>query len=158
MKRHESQSMREGCREIARGQLCDGVGEVEEVSHSGEEMETGTKKSRKIRRIWAHRCVHYAPYYSSDTLGHTELSGRLSYMRVTSVWPVFLCEYHNVSNNPLCPHRSTREQYQPNYSPISIEPECHIRHIKQPRFVFSAYSEKCVTCIVKCQNECNLWC
>lgn len=65
----------------------------------------GTKKNRKIRRFWAHRCVHYPPSYSSDIHSHARLSGRRSYTRVTSV---FLCEY---TNCPLCPCRFMWEQY-----------------------------------------------
>lgn len=74
----------------------------------GKKMETGTKKNKKIRRIWTHRCVHYTPSYSSDTRGHTM---RFNHMRVSSIWTEFLYGYPNVSNCPLCAARFMWEQH-----------------------------------------------
>lgn len=120
MKRHESQSVREGCGEYCSMGIImqwEGWRGEEEASHSGEEIEMGTKKNRKIRRICVHRCVHYTPSYSSDAHSHTELSGRFSHMRVTSIRPAFsvnikmcqtvLCALVDSSENNIIPQYSS---------------------------------------------------
>lgn len=66
----------------------------ETASPRGGGRERTKKKKRKIRRIWAHRCVYYSPSYSSDIHGHAKLAGRL---RLTSIWPALLSEYLIVS-------------------------------------------------------------
>lgn len=92
-----------GMWKIAWGWLRDEGGGRGSESQWGRNGERNKEKQKKIRRIRAHRCVHYSPCYSSDIHGHAKLSGRLSDMTVTSIWTAFLYEYLNASNCPQCP-------------------------------------------------------